>query len=918
MSRILCISIFIIILIISDGLGGEVAYSFSDSGEHPLPMGNVTEYNGSDIVTSAINSASIDADSVPAESITVDEVKKEINLKLNVGNQAVKDKGRSLTVEYSGDRTIRQICSVYDYMVGNWSYVPDTRGIEEFQYSNKSLEYGKGKYSGQGDCDDFSILLASLIESIGGTSRIILAYGPMGGHAYTEVYLGKAEGTDNDADRMIKWLRNHYKVPEINAHTDLDTGEVWLNLDWWKEPGGAKHPGGPFFKASNQTPILLRENIAKVPLKPLNDLPIAQFAISPPAPNADEAVIFNASSSRDIGIGGGIERYLWNFGDEGIGEGRVASHVYLQGGTYPANLTVIDNDGAQNGTMRVVAVNALPIPIIDYMPRDPKSDDYVVFDASRSWDSEDGKVSAWWWDFGDGESSTKERPSPHQFEISKKYLINLTVYDKSHANKTITLNLKINEPPVAIFSYSTKETQRYPNENDNIAFDATDCKDSDGNITTYTWTFGDDSLPDTNKTATHIYKRGGNFPVSLRITDDNNATTFENKTITVNWLPIVRISSLRPSYEVSDQIIFDASNSSDNESKILKYAWDFDSDGLNDSGAQKKAYQYLLKGLYAAKLTVTDENGASNSTLVNLSIREKNTKPIVESFSPDKSSPQEAGTTITWTAQGRDSEGDPLLYQFLLDGEIVQQWSSQTAWTWSNENANLGSYLVEVQIKDGKDDEPGSYDAVQSNSFIIKERALGSNYWGHYKTSQADDFAGYVDGYLYDESVYKNPGNCGFKILMNDHKEITVTTGTPLTLSDGYELSLKSIDDDGNKVYLELSKNGEIVDSKVVSPSKDGATEIDKTYIYMTHQSIDQKHLVAIAVHFKNAFRGVDQCLATIDAVWQISEVSSECSTAVTDANVSKILLSSILGMPRLSSSEPGGRTALKNDTLRR
>jgi hypothetical protein len=322
----LIIIIAIIITLLLPALCNEVAYSYGDFGVHPLENGNITEYNGSDIVTSAINSVTIDGGSIPAESKTVDEIKKEINLKLNVRNAAVREQGRKLILEYAGDGTISQICSIYSYMVGNWSYARDTRGIEEFQYSNESLEYGKGKFSGQGDCDDFSILLASLIESIGGTSRIMLAYGPMGGHAYTEVYLGKAEGIDSDAYRMIRWLRTRYNVPEINAHTDLDTGDVWLNLDWWRDPNTGieltKHPGGPFFKATNQTPIIIREDVAKVPLKPLNDLPIAQFTVSPTAPNEGEAVTFDASSSRDIGIGGEITRYLWNFGDEKTGNNR--------------------------------------------------------------------------------------------------------------------------------------------------------------------------------------------------------------------------------------------------------------------------------------------------------------------------------------------------------------------------------------------------------------------------------------------------------------------------------------------------------------------------------------------------------------------------------------------------------------------
>ena len=45
----------------------------------------------------------------------------------------------------------------------------------------------------------------------------------------------------------------------------------------------------------------------------------------------------------------------------------------------------------------------------------------------------------------------------------------------------------------------------------------------------------------------------------------------------------------------------------------------------------------------------------------------------------------------------------------------------------------------------------------------------------------------------------------------------------------------------------------------------------DKTYIYKEDVG-DLKNVVVIAVHFKNAFRGADQNLATVDGVWQISD----------------------------------------------
>jgi S-layer protein (TIGR01567 family) len=137
-------------------------------------------------------------------------------------------------------------------------------------------------------------------------------------------------------------------------------------------------------------------------------------------------------------------------------------------------------------------------------------------------------------------------------------------------------------------------------------------------------------------------------------------------------------------------------------------------------------------------------------------------------------------------------------------------------------------------------------------------------------------FAGYVDGgFLDDESKDDSLLNDNqlSKVMFDDDESRTMTTATPLKLQDGYELAIKAIDLDGNKVYVELYKNGQMVDDAVVEPSKDGATMADKTYIYKTDLG-DTSDIVLAAVHFKNAFRGAEEDLATIDGIFQISDVT--------------------------------------------
>jgi tetratricopeptide (TPR) repeat protein len=55
-------------------------------------------------------------------------------------------------------------------------------------------------------------------------------------------------------------------------------------------------------------------------------------------------------------------------------------------------------------------------------------------------------------------------------------------------------------------------------------------------------------------------------------------------------------------------------------------------------------------------------------------------------------------------------------------------------------------------------------------------------------------------------------------VINNNSDRLTLTSGTPLTLGEGYELAIKSIDIDGNKVYVELSKNGNVIDSTIIIP----------------------------------------------------------------------------------------------------
>lgn len=173
---------------------------------------------------------------------SVDELQSEVLEKLELSNPYIADTAMNIASDYPGEYNINQVTEIYDSLFKGWYYYSDPSDRDYFQSANLTLLRGKiDDTIGRGDCDDFAILMASLIESIGGSARITFAYDALdkSSHSYTEVYLGK-EG-EPQVDELLRWLREEYSLMDIPG-INTTYNEVWLNLDW-----SAGYPGGTYF-----------------------------------------------------------------------------------------------------------------------------------------------------------------------------------------------------------------------------------------------------------------------------------------------------------------------------------------------------------------------------------------------------------------------------------------------------------------------------------------------------------------------------------------------------------------------------------------------------------------------------------------------------------------------------------------------
>jgi len=145
--------------------------------------------------------------------------------------------------------------------------------------------------------------------------------------------------------------------------------------------------------------------------------------------------------------------------------------------------------------------------------------------------------------------------------------------------------------------------------------------------------------------------------------------------------------------------------------------------------------------------------------------------------------------------------------------------------------------------------------------------------WGKYDVIgfMADKyFAGYNNLTKFtDEASAINEGQLR-KVLIDSDDSETIASGSVLSLEEGYELRIKQVDLNGNKVYLALAKDGSEIDSKVVTPSADPA---DRTSSYMYKVDMGgEKNVPIIVAHIQSVFRSTESDLATVDGIFQISD----------------------------------------------
>jgi PKD repeat protein len=194
--------------------------------------------------------------------------------------------------------------------------------------------------------------------------------------------------------------------------------------------------------------------------------------------------------------------------------------------------------------------------------------------------------AAWFWDFGDGNTSTAENPV-HTFPGLGTYEVCLTATASGCLPDTLCMQVAVcGLPASAAFTYSTTDST--------VTFD-----NNSQHSNAWSWDFGDGTTS-TSQNPTHTYTSNGTFEVCLVATyvGCSSDTICQPVTIcifeTVAGFEFTNISSSEVQF-------------TDTSPSAISWFWDF-GDGTT-SIAQNPTHTYTADGTYEICLTVSDGCG---------------------------------------------------------------------------------------------------------------------------------------------------------------------------------------------------------------------------------------------------------------------------------------------------------------------
>ncbi len=342
----------------------------------------------------------------------------------------------------------------------------------------------------------------------------------------------------------------------------------------------------------------------------------------------------------------------------------------------------------------------------------------------------------------------------------------------------------------------------------------------------------------------------GTYTLEVRAQNSNGAAEPKSWTWTVgsstNGVP-VEVNPSEGKVEVSqgETRNFYVNSTNSQNIKVEWFVNDETSSRKTQDGVTSSLYEFKESnsGSYTLKAVVTDPSGNYDSATKtwNVTVQSK----YYSSGNRIWDEGLGLSRTYTWNAQSYSG------FYYDLDSGV-----SSEEMTIKDIGRNIDSGNIEYITRPTETDfEYKGWGSYQIIGFMAEKYFAGYN--DNTTIESVDDVSLISDGVL-------------AKILIDSDDKASAYSGDSFELEDGYALNIVEVDVNGNSVWVQLEKDGDVVDDNFISSGQD--------YVYETEVG-EAEDVPIIIIHFGTVFAGTETSAVFIQGIFQVSDTYVELAS---------------------------------------
>lgn len=297
-----------------------------------------------------------------------------------------------------------------------------------------------------------------------------------------------------------------------------------------------------------------------------------------------------------------ITDWLWVLGDGDSATVQSPSHQYTSTGIFNVTLMVTSNSGCKNQIAHSVEVFNSPQAGFLLPPDNPLcTNQLFTFINTSTYDP--ASNPSWEWLINDSVVSVSETLL-YSFTTTIVYDVKLRTSIPGCQDEIVESINSLVQAPLVDFTFAGSC------QDELITF----TNNTDGNVATYTWNFGDgQSSSDVNPQ--HAYSSSDQFNVELIASTSEGCNNSTSKQITIYSKPQPDFTMALPPFSCNGTPTqFNDNTPSPDDSNITFWSWNFGDPGSSENSASVKNPQhtYAIAGDYTVSLVVTTNYNCSN------------------------------------------------------------------------------------------------------------------------------------------------------------------------------------------------------------------------------------------------------------------------------------------------------------------